>query len=153
MPNKPHEVAKDEFTNILNQKFAQMNLSRALRKTGSTTRTHGIWIKEPDASWKPKSLSAEQASPSLILEVGLSEATGKLVLDTRGWIEAADSQVQIAIPVRVMREKPNISCSNLGESSVHSSSNYSTPIEQDIVISQQELEDIAREVWEVQGFA
>jgi hypothetical protein len=196
IPHEPHEVAKEEFANILNQKFAQINLSHALRKTGSTTRTYGNWIKEPDASWEPKSLLADQAGPSLVLEVGLSEAAGKLRLDARGWIEATNSQTRIVITVRVMREIPRMiiqiweraastppritrqyhACAIMRQE-IQISYNKQTqtisipgnmtltfqkiflrpidptkPIEQDIVIRQQELEDISREVWEAQGF-
>jgi hypothetical protein len=128
--------------------------------------------------------------------VGFSEAPGKLVLDARGWIEAANSQTRIVITVKIAREVPNITI-RIWERDAPTPSSVTRqyrpsatmqqeiqisydkqkelisvpatitltfakiflrptdptkPTEQDITITRQELQHIAREVWEVQGF-
>lgn len=52
MPTKAQQVAKTSFTFLVDQKISEMGLYDAIEETGSTTRIHGDWIKEPDSSWE-----------------------------------------------------------------------------------------------------
>lgn len=129
-----------------------MNLFDALETTASTTRKHGDWLREPDTSWEPILLSTQQlqllstesstedSSPSLVLEVGLSEAAGKLVLDTRGWIEAANSQTRIVITVQVMEEAPKITIQIWGRTASTSTPPTITRQYRACAIKQQEIQ-------------
>ncbi|PSS09275.1 hypothetical protein M430DRAFT_53800 [Amorphotheca resinae ATCC 22711] len=189
MPYIAHETAKEELKLCIGIQITTMGLGGELYPIGQTTIRFGDFTKEPDGGWARLS---QNPNPSFVLEIGLSESSGRLVLDARGWLESTGSTVQIAVTIMVNRKKPEIvvqrweivprvysvrtrashppaSCTQEVRSHYLNQTILVTgglvipfnkvvgrpanqPLEQDFVITRQDLEDLSRKVWTVQKF-
>jgi hypothetical protein len=105
IPFAAHEIAKEEFKLCIGVQIIKMGLRGELDPIGETGIRFGDFMKEPNAGWARLS---QTPNPSFVLETGLSESSGRLVLDARGWLESIGSTVQIAVTMMVNRKKPEI---------------------------------------------
>lgn len=105
-----HEEALVQFSEVIKE---------SLRAMGFKTRVAGseIWggqgvdvsqnqTKKPDWGWSPRDSKFE--SPTIVLEVAVSETETKLRNDARMWVDPTRGRAQTAITVKVDRRKPEL---------------------------------------------
>ncbi|CAG8316889.1 unnamed protein product [Penicillium nalgiovense] len=182
MSSRPHGAAGDLVNTVIREALTPMNLSTSLQGYVSTiTRGHGRG-KIPDYCWKPRHRPPGQpSSPSVTLEVALSESDSKLNSDVRFWLNPDDSDTNICLTLRINRSRPDIRIEKWERQNdkAHRSQviwitkknghthvsdhpllipfeslfrrNPTGPAERDLAISQQQLVFVAEALWEEQG--
>ncbi|KAJ5495019.1 hypothetical protein N7539_000135 [Penicillium diatomitis] len=105
MPHPAHELVIRLFDSLISLELRMINVHRDVMPFGSTTVTIGNWKKEADCCWAPASTNPRL---SFVVEVGLSESTRQLALDTRGWLETYSSSVKLVVTISINRENPEI---------------------------------------------
>ncbi|KAG0160708.1 hypothetical protein PDIDSM_8238 [Penicillium digitatum] len=67
-------------------------------------------IKEPDESWVPMQPAPgrDKKKPTVVVEVGVSEAYAKLIADAEWWPKNSKGNVKLAVIISVSREIPMI---------------------------------------------
>ncbi|CAG8410405.1 unnamed protein product [Penicillium salamii] len=110
IPLPTHHQAVAAFDETLKWALGQMGLHRALLSWGSSTLTGGDGtIKEPDAAWGPRQPPrCASKTPSLVLEVAMSETSAKLRRDAQYWVDPTRGLAGMAIAVAVHAKKPQI---------------------------------------------
>lgn len=107
MPNIQHECIKEAFRSALAMDFLDMNLtllSRDFTMMGSGRIYGSQMAKEPDFSFCPGDVPLGVApTPSLILEVGISESYNQLVKDVNWWSANAPTRPGLVVLVHVKR--------------------------------------------------
>lgn len=100
----PHEVLVAAFNTIMTLKLSHMNLIDRLINKGRTRVKYSSFVKEPDSSWS----LFRMEFPTLVLEVGLSEAVNQLAIEAHGWLEADGSETHVAITAKINRTTPQL---------------------------------------------
>lgn len=109
--SRPHEIALHEFDTCLLDSIKPMGLCGSLRKFGSATvRAESGSSKQPDLQYLPKRLPPGRTKqwPTMAVEIAYSEATSKLLSDTRFWPHESGGDVQTVITITIGRSMPRI---------------------------------------------
>ncbi|KAJ5789818.1 uncharacterized protein N7518_006829 [Penicillium psychrosexuale] len=95
-----------EFTKIL----LPMGLCDAVEGFGNVNvNVGGGNVKRPDWGWGPlRPPRGAPRRPGVVLEVGVSETETKLRDDARMWVDPLRGQANMAITIKVSREKPEL---------------------------------------------
>ncbi|KAJ5470239.1 hypothetical protein N7530_007596 [Penicillium desertorum] len=181
MPSGPHGAACDLINTVIREVLTPMNLSTSLQGYVRTiTRGHGRG-KIPDYGWRPRhGPPGQPSSPSVTLEVALSDSDSKLNSDVRFWLNPDNSDTNICLTLRINRSRPEIRIENWEwqNDKAHRSQvvwitrkknqtqvsdhpllipfeslfrrNPTGPAERDLAISQQQLVFVAEALWEEQ---
>ncbi|OQE22846.1 hypothetical protein PENFLA_c012G05447 [Penicillium flavigenum] len=179
MPSGPHGAAGDLINTVIREVLTPMNLSTSLQGyVGTITRGHSRG-KIPDYGWRPRR-PGQPSTPSVTLEVALSESDSKLNSDVRFWLNPDDSDTNICLTLRINRSRPEIRIEkwerqndkphrsqviwiSRKKNQTHVSDhplvipfeslfrrNPTGPAERDLAISQQQLVFVAEALWEEQ---
>lgn len=105
MPHLAHELAIRSFDSLITWELSAMNVHREVRPFGSATFQIENWRKEANSSWAP---FTPNTRPSFVMEVGLSESSRKLALDSKSWLETYSSPVKIVVTISIERKSPRI---------------------------------------------
>ena len=105
MSDPAHEIAVAEFEKYVHQKIDDMDLDDELDTVGSAIIRFESFSKEADGSWAPV---LQSPKPTLVLEIGLSEISRQLAIDSQGWLESRGSTVQLAIIIKINQDDPEI---------------------------------------------
>jgi hypothetical protein len=110
MHEATHEQAAVAFDHMLMWALEPMGLERAIRSWRETTFTAADGTsKEADSGWGPRRPPrGAPKRPSVVLEVGSSESSGKLRRDAHYWVDPARGKADMAIGVKVYAKKPQI---------------------------------------------
>lgn len=107
MPNMQHECIPEDFRSALVMNLQQMNLTYLVRDftmMGSNRIYGDQTAKEPDFSFCPGDVPFGVApTPSLILEVGVSESYNQLVQDANWWSTSAPTRPGLVVIIHVKR--------------------------------------------------
>ncbi|KAJ5168124.1 uncharacterized protein N7482_003718 [Penicillium canariense] len=180
----PHAWAADIMNSMIRDNVSQMGLFSSLRGyPGALTERKKTKGKAPDYGWGPKRTARGQPlSPSVTLEIAMSETEPKLNSDVRFWLNPDEGNADICLTLRINRSKPEIRIEKWvwQNDRIHRSqvtwitkkgeqTNVShhpivisfeslfgrqptCPREKDVEISQQQLEEIAETIWEGQDW-
>lgn len=87
-----------------------MGLEDELLPTGSTRIKSNLQSKEPDSSWRPRSLSVGRTKqcPALVIETGYSESLSRLRLDGQWWITSSCGGVKVVIILAINPSNPQL---------------------------------------------
>ncbi|PYH99846.1 hypothetical protein BO71DRAFT_424630 [Aspergillus ellipticus CBS 707.79] len=98
------------FMDTITQLQYQMNLIYALLPTGAKRIHQDMFVKEPDASWRPTDLLSLRSTkwPTLVLEVGWTEYLARLRYEAKWWLVHSRGEVNVAI-VRVAEKSRTMS--------------------------------------------
>ncbi|KAF9238426.1 hypothetical protein DTO013E5_10091 [Penicillium roqueforti] len=108
IPGRPHDALVGELHLVMAVSLANM---RRTEWSLTTARVEGgICAKEPDGSWIPRELPPGRSEkwPTVILEVGVSEAKKKLRADADWWLANSEGQVHVVITIAVSRTVPEV---------------------------------------------
>lgn len=185
-----HEIFSSWFDGTMLRKLQDADWISSMHPLRASRVQYGNLVKEPDASWAPKSLK----TPTIVLEIGLSESKNHLAIVAQAWLEADGSKTNMVITVKISRRKPLIVlskwekimsasrpmtrsyrnlmvASKTAEISIYHQDSRtkatgnlvisaekmlgrpsSTGEAADITFTHQDLETMAEEAWETQGF-
>lgn len=110
MPGETHEQAAITFDNMLKTALEPMGLNKAVQSWGihKLTAADGS-TKQADGGWSPlRPARGAPKRPSVVLEIGSSEASAKIRRDAHYWVDPARGQAGMAIGVEVHAKKPQI---------------------------------------------
>jgi hypothetical protein len=102
--SKGHEQASRMFWVLFGYKIMKMDLFFCLSQNDTTTTNYSDFVREPDGSWG----LLTSPSPSLVLEVGLSESAARLVADAKWWLETDGSEVRMVVTIEIYESIPKI---------------------------------------------
>lgn len=106
----PHEVAERMLSRKIDQAAMHMGLEDELLPTGSKRIKSASRLKEPDSSWRPRSLPACRTTqwPTVVIESGSSESLSRLRLDAQWWITSSCGDVKLVIIMAIHRRNPQL---------------------------------------------
>ncbi|KAJ5542367.1 hypothetical protein N7535_004787 [Penicillium sp. DV-2018c] len=106
----PHGVASDDFGLILNNHLISMGLKKAVRNLRDSKVDGKGGRKVPDHSWGPQRppRGHPKDTPTVVLEVALSETRSKLNSDVRFWLGQAQGGVQVVVTLAIDPKEPHI---------------------------------------------
>ncbi|KAJ5228088.1 hypothetical protein N7489_008796 [Penicillium chrysogenum] len=103
-----HSEVTRLFYDALMEALLPMGLKEAIHGYGGTSISLGGGIiKEPNGGWGPRYPRGIAKRPSVVVEVGLSAET-KLGNDARMWVDPTSGEANMAITIKVSRQKPMI---------------------------------------------
>jgi hypothetical protein len=105
VPGAVHGITSRSFHGFMKGAIDSMGLKKKLHSLGSTTFRIGSLAKEADECWSP---ALRPPAPTLVLDVGFSEPARELAIEARGWLEARESPVKLAVTVCINRNWPEI---------------------------------------------
>lgn len=106
----PHEVAERMLSRKIDQAAMHMGLEDELLPTGSKRIKSASRLKEPDSSWRPRSLPACRTTqwPTVVTESGSSESLSRLRLDAQWWITSSIGDAKLVIIMAIHRRNPQL---------------------------------------------
>ncbi|KAJ5825471.1 hypothetical protein N7474_002609 [Penicillium riverlandense] len=106
----PHEIAERTLEFGVNAELLSMGLATSVVLTGSGRIRGNACSKEPDGTWRHKSLPAGRTTewPSVVIETGVSEGWTQLKRDAEWWINNSHGQVKLVILIRANKSLPEI---------------------------------------------
>ncbi|KAJ5097622.1 hypothetical protein N7456_008343 [Penicillium angulare] len=107
MTTREHRCAAHAMDVLITDALKDMGLGRAFESFAGVEVNVGQHHKVPDEGWAPQ-ISARQGTnrPTVVLEVGVSETETKLRNDAKMWVDPERGQANIAITVKVLRDRP-----------------------------------------------
>lgn len=110
MPQAPHEIANRRLEGLLVTKLIAMGAHQYLDVLGSTTVQGTNREKEPDSSYRPKTLPLGRTMkwPTMVFEIGYSESRMQLARDARWWLNDSQGDVQVVLTIDVERARREI---------------------------------------------
>ena len=104
----PHEVAERMLSRKIDQAVEHMGLEDELLPMGSKLITLTSHSKEPDSSWRPRSLPVGRTDqwPTVVIETGFIESISRLRLDSQWWITSSRGDVKVVIIMAIHPSNP-----------------------------------------------
>ena len=104
----PHEVAERMLSRKIDQAVEHMGLEDELLPTGSKRITLSPHSKEPDSSWRPRSLPVGRTDqwPTVVIESGFIESLSRLRLDAQWWLTSSCGDVKVVIIMAIHPSHP-----------------------------------------------
>ncbi|KAJ5453847.1 uncharacterized protein N7458_004803 [Penicillium daleae] len=106
MPSLPHEEAASSFDIMIAALAKEMKVYRRITDCGSTLVKTPDRSKQADRSWRPA--RPRRKFPTVVLEVGFSEATAKLERDIAWWINTSQGDVKMGLTIDIKRRSSSI---------------------------------------------
>ncbi|KAK2786068.1 hypothetical protein FQN53_006977 [Emmonsiellopsis sp. PD_33] len=108
--SRPHEEATQRMDLRITVAVSSMGLRDELHYFGASPVYAGGSGKQPDASYLPRTLPQGRTDtwPSIVIETGYSESSGKLRADAAWWLLASDGEVRLVIAVHISPQRPRI---------------------------------------------
>jgi len=104
-----HEIASNEFANMLDGEIRDMGLRYHIAKMGATTYQGNGSTKEADCSWKPAVFRPFLTDwPTMVLECGVEKSLERLEADAHWWFEHSGGEVKIVLGISFSKTKKEI---------------------------------------------
>lgn len=110
VPSDVHELAGNLLSREIELIIQPMGVLDELLPFGGARVKEGSYRKEPDRSWRPRTLPTGRSPkwPTLVVESGWSESLNRLRVDAEWWLTHSHGDVKVVILVKINRTQPKI---------------------------------------------
>ncbi|ODM16824.1 hypothetical protein SI65_07789 [Aspergillus cristatus] len=103
IPGLYRDFAVETFRGSIGTQINLMGLRWEMDTSITPTISIGDWYRVADCCWSPAG-----QNPSLFLEVGLLESSGRLASTAKGWLEIPGSTVQMVVTIDINKDEARV---------------------------------------------